>query len=400
QEGILFHHMMQSEGDAYLLPTLIEFDTRVRLDGFLSTLQTVVDRHDILRTAVLWDGLPEPVQVVWRKAPLTVDEVELDAADGAIAEQMAQRYDSHNYRLDVRQAPLMRGFIGADRANGRWLLQLLSHHMALDHTTLEILIEEIRVIQQGREAQLPPALPFRNFVAQARLGVSREEHETFFAGMLADIDEPTAPYGLLDVQGDGGRIEEIKRELPSDLAARMRIQARSLGVSAASLIHLAWGQVLAKLSGRQDVVFGTVLFGRMQGGAGSDRGLGMFINTLPVRVNVDGKGVAQSVRDTHALLTQLLRHEHASLALAQRCSAVQAPLPLFSSLLNYRHSAVAEEGVTEHASAGWDGVEVVSGKERTNFPLTLSVDDLGGGFRLTAQVDQSVSAARVCGYMQ
>ncbi|MCP2012833.1 non-ribosomal peptide synthetase, partial [Duganella violaceipulchra] len=371
-----------------------------RLDGFLSTLQTVVDRHDILRTAVLWDGLAEPVQVVWRRAPLTVEEVELDAADGAIAEQLAQRYDSHNYRLDVRQAPLMRGFISADRANRRWLLQLLSHHMALDHTTLEILIEEIRVIQQGMAAQLPPALPFRNFVAQARLGVSQQEHEAFFAGMLADIDEPTAPYGLLDVQGDGGRIEEIKQELPSDLAARMRAQARGQGVSAASLIHLAWGQVLAKLSGRQQVVFGTVLFGRMQGGVGSDRGLGMFINTLPVRVNVDHKGVAQSVRDTHALLTQLLRHEHASLALAQRCSAVQAPLPLFSSLLNYRHSAVAEEVITEQASAAWDGVEVVSGKERTNFPLTLSVDDLGAGFRLTAQVDRSVSAARVCGYMQ
>ncbi|MCP2012850.1 aryl carrier-like protein, partial [Duganella sp. HSC-15S17] len=400
QEGILFHHMMQAEGDAYLLPTLIEFDTRARLDGFLSTLQTVVDRHDILRTAVLWDGLAEPVQVVWRRAPLTVEEVELDAADGAIAEQLASLYAPSRQRLDVRQAPLMRGFVCADRAHGRWLLQLLTHHLAIDHTTLEILVEEIHLIQQGQAAQLPPALPFRNFVAQARLGVSQQEHEAFFAGMLADIDEPTAPYGLLDVRGDGTQIKESKRELPAALAVRLRAQARGLGVSAASLVHLAWAQVLAKLSDRRDVVFGTVLFGRMQAGEGAGRVLGMFINTLPVRVTIDEQDVAQGVRGTHALLTQLLRHEHASLALAQRCSGIAAQTPLFSSLLNYRHSSLPGGGRDDQAHAGWEGVEVVGGEERTNYPLTLSVDDFGDGFSLTAQVDQSVSAERICDYMQ
>ncbi|WP_445234421.1 condensation domain-containing protein, partial [Duganella rhizosphaerae] len=205
QEGILFHHMMQSEGDAYIMPTLIEFDTRARLDGFLAALQVAIDRHDILRTAVLWDGLAEPVQVVLRSARMLIEEVGLVPADGEIAAQLSGRYDPHHYRIDVRQAPLLRAFLCEDRANGRWLLQLLTHHLAIDHTTLEILVEEIHLIQQGREAQLPPALPFRNFVAQARLGVSQQEHEAFFAGMLADIDEPTAPYGLLDVRGDGSQ---------------------------------------------------------------------------------------------------------------------------------------------------------------------------------------------------
>ncbi|MCP2012819.1 non-ribosomal peptide synthetase, partial [Duganella violaceipulchra] len=399
QSGILFHHMMQREGDAYLLPTLIEFDTRARLDGFLATLQVVIDRHDILRTAMLWDGLAEPVQVVWRHAPLPVEEVTLDAAAGDIAEQLNARYHPRSYRLDVRQGPLMRGFVSEDRTQGRWLLQLLMHHLAIDHTTLDILIEEIRLIQQGQVERLPQPLPFRNFVAQARLGVSPQEHEAFFTRMLADIDEPSAPYGLLDVQGDGSQIEELKLALPDELANRLRAQARGLGVSTASLMHLAWARVLTKLTGRRSVVFGTVLFGRMQGGAGSDRALGMFINTLPVRIDVDEQGVEDGVRGTHALLTQLLRHEHAPLTLAQRCSGVAAPLPLFSSLLNYRH--ILPTDTTEgKAGAGWEGMEVIVAEERTNFPLTLSVDDLGAGFRLTAQVDRSVSAARVCGYMQ
>ncbi|WP_445234417.1 condensation domain-containing protein, partial [Duganella rhizosphaerae] len=293
-----------------------------------------------------------------------------------------------------------RAFLCEDRANGRWLLQLLTHHLAIDHTTLEILVEEIRTIQLGREAELPRALPFRNFIAQARLGVSRAEHEAFFTQMLSDIDEPTAPYGLLDVRGDGSRISEAVVRMPTELADRLRAQARVQGVSAASLMHLAWAQVLARLSGRRDVVFGTVLFGRMQGGAGSDRVLGMFINTLPVRISIDDRDVAQGVRGIHALLTQLLRHEHASLALAQRCSGVAAQTPLFSSLLNYRHSATAIGGTEQQSSSGWDGVEIVGQEERTNYPLTLSVDDLGEDFVLTVQVDQSISAERVGAYVQ
>ncbi|MEX3968979.1 AMP-binding protein, partial [Paraburkholderia sp. EG286B] len=170
-------------------------------------------------------------------------------------------------------------------------------------------------------------------------------------------------------------------------------------MSLASLCHLAWGQVVARSSGREQVVFGTVLFGRMQGGTGGDRTMGLFINTLPLRLDLDGTGVEASVRTTHARLAELLAHEHASLALAQRCSGVAAPAPLFSSLLNYRHNmpaAISGAG----AADGLSGVEWLGGEERTNYPLTLSVEDFGEALGLTAQVAEGVSADRVCGYMQ
>ncbi|RMO42972.1 Syringopeptin synthetase C, partial [Pseudomonas syringae] len=91
--------------------------------------------------------------------------------------------------------------------------------------------------------------------------------------------EPTLPFGLHDVQGDGSAIAQASRALDGALSQRLRVQARQLGVSAASLIHLAFAQMLGRLSGREQVVFGTILMGRMQSGEGAERALGMFINT-------------------------------------------------------------------------------------------------------------------------
>jgi amino acid adenylation domain-containing protein len=397
QEGILFHHLLSEEGDPYLVSTATEFDTRARLEQYLAALQAVIDRHDILRTGVAWEGLSEPVQVVWRHAPLPVEEVELDAGAEDAAEQLWRRYDPRRYRMDLGRAPLLQACIAEDHARGRWLLLMLMHHLVDDHQSMEVLQEEISAHLLGRESELPAPLPFRGYVAQARLGVSREEHERFFRGMLGDIDEPTAPYGLLDVWREGHEIGEARLRVEGDVAARLRRRARALGVSAASLCHLAWAQVLARLSGRSDVVFGTVLFGRMQGGEGSDRVMGPFINTLPVRIGVGAEGAEAAVRRTHALLADLLRHEHASLSLAQRASGVAAPAPLFTSLLNYRSSG--GKGRSQQAGQPREGMRGIRMQERTNYPVVLSVNDLGEELSLTAQVAAPGDAERVCGMM-
>ncbi len=229
------------------------------------------------------------------------------------------------------------------------------------------------------------------------MDVDAKAHEHFFRTWLAEIDEPTLPFGLSEVRGEGSGISEARRTLPQALNARLRSQAQRLGVTLASLCHLAWGQVVARSSGREQVVFGTVLFGRMQGGAGADRTLGLFINTLPLRLDLDGSAVEASLRITHARLTELLAHEHASLALAQRCSGVAAREPLFSSLLNYRSNPPPVASATDKvlSGTGWLG-----GEERTNYPLTLAVEDFGEGLGLTAQVVEGISPDRVCGYMQ
>ncbi|HEX6373282.1 MAG TPA: amino acid adenylation domain-containing protein [Longimicrobium sp.] len=397
QEGILFHHLMSTEGDPYLLGTLYSFDSRAELDRYLGALQAVMDRHDVLRTAVRWDGVREPVQVVWRHARLVVEEVELDPADGDLAKQLYARFDPRHHRIDVRRAPLMRAHVAPDAAGSRWLLMVLRHHLVSDHTSLEVMQTEIDAHLAGRADTLPAPLPFRDLVAQTRLGARQAEHEAFFREMLGDVDEPTAPFGLVDARGDGSGMDVAAVWVEPRLAARLRERARALGVSPAALCHVAWAQVLARVSGREDVVFGTLLLGRMTGGENAERMMGPFINTLPIRIRVGDVGAEASVRDTHALLTQLLRHEHAPLALAQRCSRVEAPAPLFTALLNYRHSVLPAAPAA--AGAAPDGMRRIYAEERSNYPLTLNVDDVGEAMGLTAKVRTPVEARRVCSMM-
>ncbi|MGA4844088.1 amino acid adenylation domain-containing protein [Streptomyces sp. G45] len=390
QEGIFFHHLMGGETDPYLLSYTLPVRTRDDADRFTAALQTVVDRHDILRTSIVWEGLPHPVQVVRRHAALPVDEVTLDGPDDAV-----RHLQTHRAPLDLQQAPLLRVVTAYDEPNDRWLLLVLMHHLVGDHTALAAMRTEVAAVLAGRADGLPDPVPYRNAVAQAVLGASRDEQEEFFTGLLGDIDEPTAPYGILDVRGDGSGITEAQVTADPDLAATVREQARRAGVSPASVFHVAWGLVLSRLTGRSDVVFGTVLFGRTQAGAGAERGLGLFINTLPLRLDVAERPVRDAVQDAQHLLADVLRHEHTPLVLAQGCSQVPAGTPLFTSLFNYRQSVPTPTPATSDAADG--GFEVLHSQERTNYPVVVSVDDVGGsGFVVTAQVDERVDAGRVC----
>ncbi|KAF9944683.1 hypothetical protein BGZ70_004435, partial [Mortierella alpina] len=394
QDGILFHHMMATEGDPYLLIAGFTFRNKELLERYLGAVQQIVGRHDILRTAIVSQNMTVPAQVVVRKAAISVTELTLDPADGPLSDQLMQLYDTRKYRIELHSAPLVR-FVYSKDVDGRYVMVQLLHHIIGDHSTMEIMEEEIEKILAGQEDSLAAPQPFRNLIAQVRMGKTIQEHEQFFSKMLADIDTPALPYGLSDVHREGSDVTETHLMLPQDLNDRLRRQAKRLGVSLASLCHLAWAQVIAATSGQQHVVFGTVLFGRMQGGSGADRAMGLFINTLPLRVDVENATVLESVRKVQTDLATLLEHEHASLALAQRCSSIPSGSPLFSAILNYRHYAAPP---TETAAD--NGIEAIEGNERTNYPFTLSVEDFVSAFGVTVQVVQPYDSLSICGYMQ
>ncbi|HEY6251721.1 MAG TPA: amino acid adenylation domain-containing protein, partial [Candidatus Angelobacter sp.] len=403
QEGVLFHHLMAVQGDPYIVSTQIAFPDRMLLDRFLSAVQQVVDRHDILRTCFMWQGLSQPAQVVLRRAQIPVTEIELDAHAGPVGKQLTRHFDPRWDRMDLTQAPLLHFAIAHDAEADCWILLRRLHHMIGDRSTLNVLSAEVSDFLTGQGDKLSPPQPFRNLIATARLGIPQEEHERFFREMLGEVTEPTLPFGLVDVNQDGTNLVDLGVMLSQDLNERLRSQARRLGVSLASLCHLAWGQVLARSSGNERVVFGTVLLGRMQAGEAADEAVGMFINTLPMRLDLDDMDTEAAVHQVHIRLGQLLRHEHASLALAQRCSGIVAPSLLFSSIFNYRllmphvRKTSLENGTEEVDPLA--RTILLENHVGSNYPLTMSVEDFGQSLGLAVMVEQPL-AERICGYMQ
>jgi amino acid adenylation domain-containing protein len=395
QEGMLFYHLMQTKGDIYLSRVVISFNNRKRLDDFLAALHHVIARHDVLRTAFLWEGLTHPVQVVFRRAELPVSE--LSAVEHAFDVLMTHT-NVQDLRLDIRKAPLMTAHVIEDRAHDQWLLALNDHHLISDHVTLEIVMAEVQALMmQGGQLSLPPSLPFRNIVAQMHK-TPVAEHQAYFSQMLEDINEPTAPFGVMDTQLSGGVTISEHERLSPEWSQRVRDCARRLMISPPALFHVAWALVLARCTGRDDVVFGTVLSGRLQGEAGIEHALGMLINTLPVRISLGQGTVSDVVRESHARLLSLLAHERASLSLAQQCSSIEPSLPLFTTLMNYRHNAPSTGDGGLPLSV--PGVKVLHVEESSNYPIAVMVDDYQQDFALGVQCAEGLNVEQLLVYFR
>lgn len=197
----------------------------------------------------------------------------------------------------------------------------------------------------------------------------------YFTARLSDIDEPTLPFGLFDLNGDNTVLEVSRQPVDPGLAKRVRLLAEELEVNAAALFYVAFAMLIARSSGREDIVFGTVH------SESPRRSNGTFTEALPLRLSLRGMRPRPMVQDAYRALAELQRHRHAVPALAQRCSGVSAPDPLFSAVLDYRHCAS------------------LPGQEHSIYPFVFTVDDSVDGFDLTAQTVREFEPARLTAYL-
>ena len=298
----------------------------------------------------------------------------------------------------------------SEHSTAQHFLILQYHHLVMDHISVDILMEEVQAYIDGQTSRMAAPLPYRNFVAHALVQANREEGPKYFSEQLSHIDTVTAPFAISELDNDA-HIEEAIAPLDADVSQQIYALSQQYHISPATLFHLAWGLVVSRTSETSktsetsdDVVFGTVMSGRLQGTEGAGRIFGMFLNMLPLRLSFERETtVDAAIHATHKALIGLLPFEQTPLTVAQQCSGVASGSPLFSAMLNYRHSGKGVDNTGDTASdddSGMDRIEAVGGYERTNYPFTCSVDDLGNNFILTLQVDARVGAARMLEYMQ
>ncbi|OEV01856.1 hypothetical protein AN217_00685 [Streptomyces qinglanensis] len=391
QEGMFFHHIKESAHDPYVSSGLFSFADRDCLDRFADALRAVVARHDALRTVLLADGLSGPVQAVLRQVELTVSEIELGAGSPA-REQLAELV-RRAPRMRLDRAPLIRLRRGRHPGTGVWHAILSLHHTIHDASSLGVLFGEIGAHMEGRADALPDPVPYRAFVEHTRRGPEDlAAAGVFFSELLGDVSEPTVLFGLHDVHGDGAQVRDVRRSLEDGLGRRIRALAGELRTSPATLFHVGWALTAAACTDRDDVVFGTVMWGRLHGPAGMESMLGSFINTLPVRFRLSGSSVRELVRQADEALHGLVRFERTPLSEARSHSGLPgADVPLFNAILNYRQMP-GDNGVErllERVGVAPLSTEVI---ERSNYPLTVSINDLEDAFQIDAQIHRAQDA--------
>ncbi|MFD4672027.1 amino acid adenylation domain-containing protein [Lentzea sp. NPDC058450] len=366
QRGILFHSLAGAESDVYLSRFGMVLDD---VDPVLlaAAWQRVVDRTPVLRTEVVWQDVPEPLQIV--RAPGLRVPMEHHDLRGLGADQEARvqaLWDEHSARsLDLGTAPLM------------WLAFLrltdtqvkvfwFSHHILLDGWSFAGVLSD--VFEQYASAVPTPRRPFRDYVAWLA-DQDLPAAEQHWRGVVSGLTAPTplpfdrAPAGAHRSRTSG----RIEVSLPHGLTDDVLRFSREARLTPNTLVQGAWAAVLARYSGESDVCFGATVSGRPADLPGAGDVLGLFITTVPVRVDVTGVDASwlRALQDTVAESRQ---YEYVSPGQIQGWSEVPSGVNLFDSIVVFENYPYDEEAASRNGVT----VREYVGDEQTNFPLALT----------------------------
>ncbi len=389
QEGMLFHHLLNEADDPYIVLLAYSVENREYLDEYLSALQQVINRHDALRTLIYRGDLPESVQVVLREAQLQVEEFSLESKT-PIQDQITSLIDKPHW-MSLEQAPLLRIRIAPNPHSGEWIMLIQFHHIVLDHISLDILNGEIAELMAGRGSSLSAPGIYREFISSVLDDRTETDAGQFFDKLLSDQEEPSNAFDLCGSECTGKHYSEFNKKLSVESSEEIRRLASQLSVSPSVLFHVVWAVVVAHSSGNRDAVFGSVMSGRLRAGQFNDT-LGLFINTLPFRLRLKGKDIETVIKEANELIGNLIPYEQTPLSTSNKISESTGGGQLFNSLLNFRHSSLSRE---ESGSSLDSHITPLSGRIRTNYPISVAVDDFGDSFGIDAKVDGRISAERI-----
>jgi amino acid adenylation domain-containing protein/non-ribosomal peptide synthase protein (TIGR01720 family) len=369
QEGLLFHTLLDDDGpDVYTTQLTLDLCGDLDAARMAAAGQALLDRHPNLRAAVRRTPEGRSVAVVPGHVTLPWEVVDLSGLDPAAREAEAARLlaDERNRRFDLTKAPLMRMLL-VRLETGHHRLAITNHHILVDGWSTPVLIQELFAVYAngGDPAALGPTPSYRTYLAWLD-AQDRAAAEAAWRDALAGLDEPTLmaptdrPRPLLIP-------EQMTVELPEELTATLYRQARRLGLTINSVVQGAWGLLLARLTGRDDIVFGTTVSDRPPELPGVETMVGLFINTVPVRIQFrPGEPLAATLTRLQDQQARLMPHQHLGLVDIQRLAGLGE---LFDTLVVFENYPF--DDLTEPVP----GLRLTSttGQDVTHYPLSLTV---------------------------
>ncbi|MFJ4681200.1 amino acid adenylation domain-containing protein [Kitasatospora sp. NPDC088783] len=386
QAGMLFHALYDAEAvDVYTSQFVLALEGEVDPAALRAALGALLRRHANLRVGFLHEDLDQPVQAVAAEVPVPLHVADLTAAEdaagdgaagGAAVEERLREFLAADRvrRFDLASPPLMR-FALLRTGPARYRLVITSHHILLDGWSVPLLLRELFELygSGGDAAGLPRVAPYRSYLAWLA-GQDRGAALDAWRGALAGVEAPTLLAGRAAARGAhaGELPETLVLELDEAATERLRATARAHRLTLNTLVQGAWGLLLAGLTGRSDVLFGTTVSGRPPELPGVESMIGLFINTVPVRLAVrPGEGLAALLARLQDEQGALLGSQHVGLTDIGATTGLDT---LFDTLLVFENYPLDQEGLRA-AGRALPGLAVtgMAGSDAAHYPLTLTV---------------------------
>ncbi len=379
QQGMLFHTLSSPDSGVYVEQLHCTLNGQLQVREFARAWQQIIERHSVLRTAFIWEGVSTPLQIVRQILKLPV--IQQDWRKLSILEQR-ERFSAFlradRYRgFELTQAPLMRLTL-MRVTEVEYLFVWSYHHILIDGWSEALLLKEVfasyEAYTQGQELPLPQCRPYRDYIGwlqQQDLSAAesfwRETLRGFSApNQLPIIDNAAGPS---ETEQENG---EQQKYLSAEATSALHLLARRHQLTLNTLVQGAWALLLSRYKAETDVVFGTVVAGRPSSLVGAESMIGLFVNTLPVRVQLSAdESLRAWLKKLQAQQVKLREYEYSPLVQVQKWSEIKGGAHLFESLLVFENYPIDFSLLEQSGSLYISNFVREAGV--TNYPLTFSV---------------------------
>jgi amino acid adenylation domain-containing protein/non-ribosomal peptide synthase protein (TIGR01720 family) len=379
QQGILFHSLSEPDSGVYTTQLVCELRGGLDEEALQAAWQTVVRRHQSLRTNFAWDVWTEPIQVVRREVDVKMNREDGTQFSHERQEEFLEEYLRRDRErgFDFKQAPLLRLALFR-RSDEEYVFVFSHHHLLIDGWSLSIILQEVFAIYDassaGQELRLKESRSFRDHVVW--LGQQDQAAaENFWRETLKAFTEPTSlgienTHPTLAEQEQGYGEESL--HLSKTSTESLQTFARQNQLTLSTLLYGAWSILLSRYSGERDVVFGVTSSGRPPDLRDSEAMVGLFINTLPLRVNVPSdQFLIPWLQELQERLVELRQYEYSSLVQVQEWSDVPRGRALFESIFVFENYPVDSSLAARRDVPEISGLRSI---EQTNYPLTIAAE--------------------------
>ncbi|WP_406842676.1 amino acid adenylation domain-containing protein [Bacillus velezensis] len=374
QEGMLFHSLLDHDSRAYFEQAVFTISGKLDRERFQKSIDTVFERYDIFRTTFIHKNVAKPRQVVLKNRPSRVQFHDISHLDEKAQDKYADRFrkEDKDKGFDLQSDPLMRVSI-LKKAPERYVCIWSHHHIVMDGWCFGIVMKEFLMIYQslgdGRLPSLEPVQPYGKYIKWL-MKQDRKEAEIFWKTRLADLEQ-TASLPKKSAEPNG-ELEQAVFTISEDQTNELKNIAARAGATLNTVFQALWGMLLQRVSRCDDAVFGSVVSGRPSDLAGVEKMVGLFINTIPVRVKSGSFSFLELVRHLQQETLQAEAYSYYPLYDIQ----AQSPLKqaLFDHIIVFENVPAQREIENVSQAGSFDfAVEDFTMEEVTNYGCSIKV---------------------------